>query len=95
MNEIDVLKKVSSNLTDRKSSAALSNYRVLCNNIAFLSEAFANAIGTLRLLHGEIASLLKNDAFLNPQYKSGTGLNGFVPVVSRLQLSCGSRRPYS
>ncbi|MCX6831694.1 MAG: hypothetical protein NT028_06085 [candidate division Zixibacteria bacterium] len=87
MNEIDVLKKISSNLTDRKNSAALSNYRVLCSNIAFLNEAFSNAIGTLRLLHGEIASSLKNDALLNPQYKSGTDLNAFVPIVSRLQLN--------
>ena len=54
MNEIDVLKKISSNLTERKNSAALSNYRVLCSNIAFLNEAFSDAISTLRLMHGEI-----------------------------------------
>lgn len=48
MNEIDVLKKISSNLTERKSTAALSNYRVLCSNIAFLNEAFSAAIGVLR-----------------------------------------------
>ena len=87
MNEIDVLKKISSNLTDRKSSAALSNYRVLCSNIAFLNEAFSKAIGSLRLLYGEIAAALKNDSVLNPQYKSGTDLNAFVPIVSRLQLN--------
>jgi len=87
MNEIDVLKKISSNLTDRKNSAALSNYRVLCSNIAFLNEAFSNAIGTLRRLHGGIASSLKNDSLLNPQYKSGTDLNAFIPIVSRLQLN--------
>ena len=54
MNEIDVLKKISSNLTERKNSAALSNYRVLCSNIAFLNEAFSHAIRTLRVLHCEI-----------------------------------------
>jgi hypothetical protein len=87
MNEIDVLKKISSNLTERKNSAALSNYRVLCSNIAFLNEAFSNAIGTLRFLHGEIASALKNDLLLNSQYKSGTDLNAFIPIASRLQLN--------
>ncbi|MDX7755707.1 hypothetical protein SJS40_19545 [Aeromonas caviae] len=87
MNEIDVLKKIASNLTERKNSAALSNYRVLCSNIAFLNDAFANAIGTLRGLHGEIESSLTNDSYLNPQYKSGTDLNAFVPIVSRLQLN--------
>jgi hypothetical protein len=55
MDEIDVLKKISSNLPERRSSAALSNYRVLCDNIAVLNEAFAYAIGTMRLLQGESA----------------------------------------
>ena len=40
MNEIDVLKKIASNLTERKNSAALSNYRVLCSNIAFYRDAW-------------------------------------------------------
>ena len=87
MNEIDVLKKISSNLTERKSSAALSNYRVLCSNIAFLNDAFSNAIDTLRLLHGKIESVLKDDSLLNPQYQSGTDLNAFIPIVTRLQLN--------
>lgn len=87
MNEIDVLKKISSNLTERKNSAALSNYRLLCSNIAFLNEAFSNAISTLRLLNGGIASSLKKNSLLNPKYKSGTNLNAFIPIVSRLQLN--------
>lgn len=87
MNEIDVLKKIASNLTERKNSAALSNYRVLCSNIAFLNRAFATAVGTLRSLHTQIDSSLTNDSHLNPQYKSGTDLNAFVPIVSRLQLN--------
>lgn len=87
MNEIDILKKIASNLTERKSSAALSNYRVLCSNIAFLNEAFSEAISTLRFIHDGVASLLKNDSLLNPQYKSSTDLNAFVPIVTRLQLN--------
>lgn len=87
MNAIDILKNISSNLTKRKNSAALSNYRVLCRNIAFLNKAFSNAISTLRLLHGEIESSLKNDLHLNSQYESGMDLNAFIPIVSRLQLN--------
>lgn len=87
MNEIDVLKKIASNLTERKSFAALSNYRVLCSNIAFLNNAFATAIGTLRGIHRQIESSLADDSYLNPQYKSGTDLNAFVPIISRLQLN--------
>ncbi|MGL6001179.1 MAG: hypothetical protein ACRCZ4_03625 [Plesiomonas sp.] len=87
MNEIDVLKKISSNLTERKNSAALSNYRVLCSNIAFLNKTFTNAIGTLRGIHRQIESSLADDSHLNPQYKLGTDLNAFVPIISRLQLN--------
>jgi len=92
MNEIDVLKKISSNLTERKNSAALSNYRVLCSNIAFLNEAFSKAISTLQLLHGGIAPALKNDSLLNSQYKSGTDLNAFIPIVSRTLRDKAVRR---
>lgn len=87
MNEIDVLKKISSNLTERKNSAALSNYRVLCSNIAFLNEAFSDAISALRLMHGEIESSLKNDFLLTPRFKSSMDLNAFIPIISRLQLN--------
>ncbi|OGQ96390.1 MAG: hypothetical protein A2521_09230 [Deltaproteobacteria bacterium RIFOXYD12_FULL_57_12] len=58
MNEFDMLKKISSNLTDRKSSAALSNYKVLCNNIAFINKEFYCAIATLRSIHGKITTAL-------------------------------------
>ncbi len=87
MNEIDILKKISSNLTERKNSAALSNYRILCNNIAYLNKAFIDAIRELREMHEEIVSSLKNDSLLNPQYKSDNDLNAFVPIISRLELN--------
>ena len=87
MNEIDILKKISSNLTDRKSSAALSNYKVLCNNIAFLNAEFFHAIEALRSIHARITEALQNDAFLNDKYKSANDLNAFIPIVTRLQLN--------
>jgi hypothetical protein len=87
MNEIEVLKKISSNLTDRKSSAALSNYTVLCNNIAFLNRAFSHSITTLRNIHRKITAAIQNDALLNGKYKSGNDLNAFIPIVARVQLN--------
>lgn len=87
MNEIDILKKISSNLTDRKSSAALSNYKVLCNNIAFLNAEFLHAIEALRSIHAKITEALQDDAFLNDEYKSASDLNDFIPIVTRLQLN--------
>lgn len=87
MNEIDVLKKISSNLTERKNSAALSNYRVLCSNIGFLNNSFSTVIRTLRGRHKQIEVSLLNDLQLNPQYKRGADLNSFVPIVIRIQLN--------
>jgi hypothetical protein len=87
MNEIEVLKKISSNLTDRKGAAALSNYKVLCNNIGFLNKAFSYAIEAVRNIHEKIAAALQNEAFLNSQYKSGNDLNAFIPIVVRIQLN--------
>jgi hypothetical protein len=87
MNEIEVLKKISSNLTARKSSAALSNYKILCNNIAFLNRAFFDAIGLMRIIHKNSTAALQDDAFLATQYKSGNDLNAFIPIVVRMQLN--------
>ena len=44
MNEIDILKKLASNLTERKSVAALRNYEVLCNNISFSHDLLEKGI---------------------------------------------------
>lgn len=74
-------------MTERDNSAALSNYRVLCNNIAYLSAVFEETIGKLRQLQSEIVSALNDDTLLNAQYKSGATLNAFVPIVSRIQLN--------
>ncbi|MFQ1965424.1 hypothetical protein ACK36M_07885 [Aeromonas veronii] len=87
MNELDILKKISSNLTERKSSAALSNYRVLCSNIAFLNHFFINTINCLQFMQKELDDAFKDDSLLAPQFKSGMDLNSFIPIVSRLQLN--------
>ena len=63
MDEIEVLKKISSNLTARKGSAALSNYKVLCNNIAFLNRAFFDAIELMRIMHKKTTAAAQNDTF--------------------------------
>ena len=52
MNEIDILKKIASNLTERKSTAALSNYDVLCNNISFVHGLFEKGIVYLEHIIG-------------------------------------------
>lgn len=87
MNELEILKSIASNLTDRKSVAALSNFGVLCNNIAFLNGAFARTVKSLRRCRADLQAVLSVDSNLNAQYQSGTDLNAFVPIVDRLQLN--------
>jgi len=85
MNEFEILKSISSNLTDRKTASALSNFAVLCNNIAFLNRAFVEAIDSLQRCHIEMQAILSLDSNLNTRYQSGTDLHAFVAIVDRLQ----------
>ena len=47
MTEIEILKIISSNLTNKKNSSALSDYNVLCNNINYLNTAFKSYLQLL------------------------------------------------
>jgi len=87
MNELEILKSIGSNLTDRKTVAALSNFDVLCNNITFLNDAFVRALKSLRTCRADLQAVLSVDSNLNTQYQSGADLNAFVPIVDRLQLN--------
>lgn len=61
MNEIDVLKSISENLVDRKRTAALSNFLVLCNNIEFVNNLLEWAIGATADINTRVAEALKDD----------------------------------
>lgn len=59
MNEIDILKSIAENLSERKSTAALNNYEVLCNNIKYVND----------LLFWGVSSLMKIQNQLDMAYK--------------------------
>ncbi|MFH2033044.1 MAG: hypothetical protein ABIJ40_20825 [Bacteroidota bacterium] len=84
MDEFEILKKISSNLTERKSSAALSNYEVLCNNIKFTNDLFKFAAHLFEGIQSSIAQSLKDEGLLNNDYKNGKALNPFVFIVPRM-----------
>lgn len=87
MNEFEILKRIASNLTERKSSAALSNYEVLCNNIKFTNDLFKLAIHTFGEVLSSIIESLKNEDLLDEDYKSTGNLNPFVSIVPRILLN--------
>ena len=81
MNEIDVFNKLASNLTERKSVAALSNYEVLCNNISFSHGLYEKAIVYLSEIVSDLKGLLRNNDSLIEEFKEGKRLNPFSAVI--------------
>lgn len=84
MNEIDILKKLASNLTERKSVAALSNYEVLCNNISFSHGLLEKGINYLIYIVSELKSTLSKNSSLCCEFQNGNDLNPFVSIVPSL-----------
>jgi len=84
MNDIDILKKLASNLTERKSVAALSNYEVLCNNISFSHDLFDKGGNYLSLIVAELKSALLIDEAMRCEFQSGNDLNSFSLIVPSL-----------
>ena len=84
MNEIDILKKIASNLTERKSTAALSNYDVLCNNISFVHGLFEKGIVYLEHIIGNFKNTLECNISLNSDFKEKSCLHPFTSVIPSL-----------
>ncbi len=97
MNEIDILKKLTSNLTERKSTAALSNYEVLCNNILFSHELLGKGLSYLNIIVSDLKLILSNNSALHNEYKCGSDLYSFaliVPVLLRNDIEVISKLFY-
>ena len=61
MNETDVLKSISENLVERKTTAALSNFIVLCNNIEFVNNLFEWVVGATADINARVTEAFKDD----------------------------------
>jgi len=69
MTEYDVLKSITDNLVERKSTAALNNYLVLCNNISYLSRVFGHSIDVIERTCNTLAEKLSDDANVQNEFK--------------------------
>ncbi|HEF3527312.1 TPA: hypothetical protein R9108_001774, partial [Campylobacter upsaliensis] len=72
MNEVDVLKSISKQLTERKNVAALNNYEVLCNNIKYVNNIFNKGINRLTFLQKRLDEIYKNDKFISDEFKNNS-----------------------
>lgn len=87
MNEIDILKKIASNLTERKSVAALSNYEVLCNNISFSHGLFEKGISYLTYITTQLKAILSDNSLLKSEYQENEDLSSFTLLIPSLLLN--------
>jgi hypothetical protein len=84
MNEFDVLGKIATSLTERKSTAALSNYGVLCNNIKFVNDTLKYSIRGLECINPLIETLIKDESSLKPDFRYSANLNPFTKIFPRI-----------
>ena len=87
MNELDVLNNIASNLTERKSSAALSNYEVLCNNISFTHGLLERGISYIEIIITKIKNIFRNNNLLNRDYQKNNTFNAFTLLIPSLLLN--------
>lgn len=88
MNDLDILKSISENLSERKSSAALNNYLVLCNNIKYVNDLFQYGIKSFSAIQNQIDTSLQTESFIKNDLKDSTNpLYYFRKIIPRIILN--------
>ena len=88
MNEIDILKSIAKNLSERNSTAALNNYEVLCNNIMFVNDLLDFGVKSLMDMQEKIDRIYNNDDFVSDDFKDNSK-KGFYfrTIIPRILLN--------
>ncbi len=88
MTENDILKSIAENLSERKSTAALNNYEVLCNNIKYVNDLLNWGVNSLRMVQNQADTAFKNDSLVLDDFKDNTKpLFYFRNIVPRILLN--------
>ncbi len=88
MTEIDILKSIAENLSERKSTAALNNYEVLCNNIKYVNDLLNWGVNSLKIVQSQADAVFKNDDLVLSDFKDNTKpLFYFRNIVPRIILN--------
>ena len=72
MNEIDILKSIAENLSERKSTAALNNYEVLCNNIEYVNDLLFWGVSSLTNIQNQLSITYKSDESVSDEFKDNS-----------------------
>ena len=88
MTEIDILKSIAENLSERKSTAALNNYEVLCNNIKYVNDLLYWGTNSLKIIQSQTDTAFKNDVLVSADLKDDSKpLFYFRSIVPRILLN--------
>lgn len=88
MNELDILKAIAENLSERKSSAALNNYLVLCNNIKYVNDLLDGGVHAARGVQVEVEKYLQDDTLVTDDFKDDSKpLFHFRRILPRILLN--------
>jgi len=72
MDEIDILRSIALNLSESKSTAALNNYELLCNNIKYVNSLLSLGVEFLKSLQLDLEQALKNNAIVKNESKDNS-----------------------
>lgn len=88
MTEYEILKAIAENLSERKSSAALNNYQVLCSNIKYVNDLLKSGVDSFRSIHKQVEADLKDDALVQDDLQDDSKpLFYFRKIVPRILLN--------
>jgi len=88
MTDIDILKSIAENLSERKSTAALNNYEVLCNNIKYVNDLLSWGINSFNIIQNQTDTAFKKDSLVSEALKDNTKpLFYFRNIVPRILLN--------
>lgn len=87
MTANDILARIASALSERKSSAALSNYEVLANNVKYVNDLLKATLHRLSGIQAAVDAALADSANRAPDFVDGTELAPFARIVPRVMAN--------
>lgn len=88
MNEIDILKSIADNLSERKSTAALNNYEVLCNNIKYVNGLLTFGVEELGKMQSALETALGNDILVSADFEDSSKSHFyFRTIIPRIMFN--------
>lgn len=88
MDEKDIIKSIATNLSEKRNSAALNNYEVLCNNIDYVNKLLVMSIGNIIKLEKDVENNIKISDNVNDEFKTNACSKFyFRDIIPRILLN--------